>query len=184
MLEPRDMSPQDRRFATQLIFDFSPTNGSSLATVPGFEDPLGIGADSGLMIFGGRVYFRDLLGNFTLPTLHASTDFELPPDTLHGINLLDDVTSMYLSYEGRAFDKSLLNLQSAEIIERNGLPVTSETSPLSLSGFGIVAEKFDPFSVLWSHCPSQDKRERAMAESIKQGRAPCSAPGACMCYGN
>jgi hypothetical protein len=184
MLEPRDMSPQDRRSVTALLFDFSPSTANSQTIVLGLSDPLGIGANPGLSVFGGRVYFSDLLGNFTVSTLGDATEIELPPGTLQGINLLDNVTAMYLSYDGRAFDKSLLNLQTAEVIERNGLPVTSETSPLSLSGFGFVSEKFNPFNVLWNRCPSQDKREHAMAESIKKGRAPCSTPGACVCYGN
>jgi hypothetical protein len=178
------MSPQDRRIATSALFDFSPLIGNSQTMVPGFSDPLGIGAESGLSLFGGRVYSRDLLGDIAVSKLHHSTEFELPPDSLNGTNLLDNLTSMYLSYNGRAFDQSLFNLQSAKVIERNGLPVTSEASPLSLSGFGFVSEKFNPFSVLWNRCPSQDKREHAMAESIKQGRAPCSTPGACLCYGN
>jgi hypothetical protein len=182
-LEPLAKSSQDKRFLTALLFDFSPYTANNQRVIAGLADPLGIGADSALRIFDGKVYFMDLLGNFTVSSLGDSADFELPPGTLRGINLLDDVTSMYLSYEGRAFDKSLWNLETAEVIERNGLPVTSETSPLSLSGFGSVSEKFNPFNMLWNRCPSQDKREQAMSKSMKQGRAPCSTPGACQCYG-
>jgi hypothetical protein len=126
----------------------------------------------------------DLLGNYQDSKFRDYSDFELPPDALQGIDLLDDLSAMYLSYDGRAFDSSLFNLQSTQVIERNGLPVTSETSPLSLSGFGSVSDNFNPFSVPWSRCPSQDKRTRTMAQSIKLGRGPCSAPGACQCYGN
>lgn len=176
------MSAQDRRFLTALLFDFSPYTANQ-TVVPGFADPLGVGTVPALRIFDGKVHFMDLLGNFTISTLGDPEDFELLPGTLHGINLLDDITSMYLSYEGRAFDKSLWNLETAEVIERYGLPVTSETSPLSLSGFGYVTEKFNPFNVLWNRCPSQGKREQAMSKSMKQGRAPCSTPGACQCYG-
>jgi hypothetical protein len=178
------MSSQDRRFITALLFDFSPFTANNQTIVPGFADPLGTGVDPGLRIFGGRVFFMDLLGNFTIFRLADTAEIELPPEVLHGINLLDDLTSMYLSYDGRAFDKSLFNLQTSAVIERNGLPVTSETSPLSLSGFGSVSDNFNPINVHWTRCPSQEKREHAMAESIRHGRSPCSAPGVCQCYVN
>jgi hypothetical protein len=183
LLEPLAMSAQDNRFLSALLFDFSPYTAKSQTVVAGLVDPLGIGTDPALRVFNGEVYFMDLLGNFEISTLGDAEDFELPPGTLHGINLLDDIDSLYLSYDGRAFDTSLWNLETAEVIERNGLPVTSETSPLSLSGFGSVSEKLNPIVVLWNRCPSQDKREQAMTKSMKQGRGACSTPGACQCYG-
>ena len=183
LLEPLAMSSQDKRFLTSLLFDFSPYTANNQTVVTGLDHPLGIGADPALKIFDGKAYFMDLLGNFTVSSLGDPADFELPPGTLRGINLLDDVTSMYLSYEGRAFDKSLWNLETAEVIERNGLPVTSETSPLSLSGFGSVSEKLNPIVLLWNRCPSQDKREQAMTKSMKLSGGPCLKPGACQCYG-
>ncbi len=97
---------------------------------------------------------------------------------------------MYLSYDGRAFDKSLWNLQTAEVIERNGLPVTSETSPLSLSGFGYVSEKF-PTRLTCRHMEQtmSSHEEQAQtpldsAESIEHGRRALQlSPGACLqCY--
>ncbi len=182
-LEPLAMSAQDKRYLTALLFDFSPYTANQQTNVTGLADPLGIGADPALKIFDGKAYFMDLLGNFTVSSLGDPADYELPPGSLRGINLLDDVTSMYLSYEGRAFDNSLWNLETAEVIDRNGLPVTSETSPLSLSGFGSVSEKFDPFNMLWNRCPAQDRREQAMSNAIKKGLGPCSTPGACQCFG-
>lgn len=184
VLEPPAMSAQDRRFIAAQLFDFSPFTADNVTIVQGFADPLGTGVDPGLRIFAGRVYSMDLLGNFTAFKLPDTAEIELPTGALHDIKLLDDVTSMYLSYDGRAFDKSLFNLQAAEVIERNGLPVTSETSPLSLSGFGYVSDNFNPLNLHWTSCPSQDKRKRSIAESIEHGRAPCSTPGACVCFGN
>lgn len=178
------MSSQDRRFSTSLLFDFSPFTANDQSIVPGFADPLGMGIDPGLTVFSGSVNYMDLLGNFSISKLSDVEEIELPPGALQDIDLLDNMTSVYFAYDGRAFDKSLFNLQTAEIIERNGLPVTSETSPLSLSGFGFVSDNFNPFNVHWTNCPSQDKRKQSMTESIKLGRAPCSAPGACQCYGN
>lgn len=143
-------------------------------------DPLGTGVATGLSVFGGTVLFLDLLEN---PQSDNLANIELPPGSLQGINILDDLDALYLSYDGRAFDKSILDLSTAEIIKRNGLPVTAETSPLSLSGFGVVSYKQRPASKYWTQCPSQDKRTKAMAESIKQHRSPCSEPGVCQCYG-
>jgi hypothetical protein len=181
--DPLKLSAQEKRFSTSLLFDFSPFTDNNQTVVAGFTDPLGIAAENGLRVFDGAIHFMDLLGNFKLSSLGDPKDFELPPGSLHGINLLDDTTSLYLSYEGRAFDQSLWDLETTEVIERNGLPVTLETSPLSLSGFGFVSEKFNPFNLLWNRCPSQDKREQTMAKSMKLSGGPCLSPGACQCFG-
>jgi hypothetical protein len=183
VVEPHSMSPQDRRFVTALLFDFSPFTANNRTIVPGFADPLGTGIDPGLKLFSGKVYFMDLLGSVDVSSSEDHVDIELPPGALDGVNLLDNLISMYLSYDGRAFDNSLFNLETAEVIERNGLPVTSETSPLSLSGFGAVSDNLTPFNVHWTRCPAQGKREREMAKSIKLFRGPCSVPGVCECYG-
>jgi hypothetical protein len=183
-LEPLAMSAQDRRFNTALLFDFSPFTANNQTIIQGFADPLGTGVDPGLRVFAGKVNFMDLLGYFTIMKAADTVEIELPPEALHGIKLLDDLTSIYLSSDGRATDKSLFNLQTAEVIERNGLPITSETSPLSLSGYGSVSENLGPLNVHWTNCPSQEKRERLMAKAIKAGQHPCSVPGACVCFGN
>lgn len=180
ILEPNSMSPQDRRFVTARLFDFSPFTANNRTVVPGFADPLGTGIDPELKIFAGKVHFMDLLGNVDVSSSQDHADIELPPGALDGVNLLDDLVSMYLSYDGRAFDKSLFNLETAEVIERNGLPVTSETSPLSLSGFGAVSDNLKPFNMHWSRCPSAAKREQVMNKTATR---PCTVPGVCQCYG-
>jgi hypothetical protein len=182
-LEPPAMSAQDRRFGTALLFDFSPLIANNRTTIQGFADPLGMGVDPALGVFDGKVKSIDLLGYFTIWQAADTADIELPPDALHGINPLDNLTSVYLPFEGRATDKSLFNLRAAEVIERNGLPITSETSPLSLSGYGSVSENLGPLNVHWTSCASQDKRKRSMAKAMKAGQHPCSVPGACVCFG-
>jgi hypothetical protein len=180
ILEPLSMSAQDKRFITAHLFDFSPFTADNRTIVPGFADPLGTGNDTGLKIFSGRVHFMDLLGNFSVSNPGDPADIELPPGALDGVNLLDDLISMYLSYDGRAYDTSLFNLETAEVIERNGLPVTSETSPLSLSGFGSVSKNLKPYIVHWTRCPSAAKRAQVMAKTATR---PCTVQGVCQCYG-
>ena len=180
--ESLGLALQDKRFITAPLIDFSPFPAHNKIVVPGFVDPLGTGVDPGMRIFSGKVHYMDVLGNFNVTKPRESVDIELPPGSLAGINLLDDVFAMYLSYNGRAFDKSILNLKAAEVVVRNGLPVTSETSPLSLAGFGSVSENLKPFYRHWTRCPNREKIELLMAESIKKGKPPCSVPGSCQCF--
>jgi hypothetical protein len=182
VLESLGLSPKDKRSITTPLFEFSPFSANNRTVVPGFADPLGMGVDPELRIFSGRVQFMDLLGNYNAAKPNETVDIKLPQGALKGINLLDNFIAVYLSYNGRAFDSSLLNLQTAEVIERNGLPVTSETSPLTLAGFGSVADHLKPYSRHWTRCTAKDKRERALAKAIKSGRGPGSVPAASQCY--
>jgi hypothetical protein len=183
VLESKGLSRQDKRFIIAPLFDFSPFSANQQQIVPGFADPLGTGVDPGLRIFSGKVHFMDLLGNFKVAKTGADTEVELPADTLQGINILDNSLALYLSYNGRAYDKSILNLRAAEVVERNGLLVTSETSPLSLAGFGQVSENlFNPLTLHWTRCPAREKREHNMKEALKRRQWPCSVPAVCQCY--
>ncbi len=113
-----------------------PTNKPT--SLPDFSDPMDMGTGNWMSLFPGGVHFMDLL---VIPKDANSTvaaEFELPPDALQGIDILDDLDSLYLSYDGRAFDDSILNLEAAEITERRGLPVTTESAPISLTEFGII----------------------------------------------
>ncbi len=185
ILELLGLSPQDKRLHIAPLFNFSPFSATdeTLAPVPGLADPLGTGVDPGLRVFGGTVQFMDLLGHFNgVAGAGESADIELPPGALDGINLLDNFIAVYLSYNGRAFDKSIWNLETAEVIERNGRPVTSETSPLSLAGFGSVSENLQPFLQVWTHCAAKEKRHHAMVESLRLSGSPCNVPVICQCY--
>jgi len=182
ILEVRGLSPQDKRIITEPLFDFSPFSANSKTIVPGFADPLGTGVDPGLRIFSGKVHFMDLLGNFRVKKAGEVPEIELPPDALKGINLLDNFLAVYLSYNGRAYDRSILNLGGATVVERDGLPVTAETSPLSLAGYGSVSEHLKPLTLHWTRCPGKDKRLASMEKSLKRGQWPCAPPAVCQCY--
>ena len=181
ILESRGLSPQDKRFITAPLFDFSPFSADNNTVVPGFADPLGTGVDPGLRVFSGTVHFMDLLGNFNVAKSDKADDIELPTDALQGINVLDNFLALYLSYNGRAYDTSIMNLRTAEVIERNGLPVTGETSPLTLAGFGSVSDDHKPVTRYWTRCPERAKRERSMTKSLKRQQWPCAVPAACEC---
>lgn len=182
-LKPSDISSQDKRFATALLFDFSPLTANAQIQIPGFSDPLGIGMDTGLGIVADQIYFADLLGDSKVPVLDPTSEIELPPGALHGVNILDDPEEMYFSYNGRAFDRSIFDLEKAEIIERRGLPVTSETSPLSMTSYGNVSNFHKTFQVHWTSCSALTKREEEMAKSIAKRRWPCANPALCDCLG-
>ncbi|MEZ5572310.1 MAG: hypothetical protein R3E64_09825 [Halioglobus sp.] len=182
VLESRGLSREDNRHVTAPLVDFSPFSANDGTAVPGFADPLGTGIDPGLKIFSGKVHFMDLLGNFDVAKEEAADEIEIPANALQGINLLDNFLALYLSYNGRAYDASLLTIGGAEVIERNGLPVTRETSPLSLAGFGNVSDNFRPISMHWTRCPAREKRVHKMTESMNKNRSPCAVPAVCQCY--
>ena len=182
VLELHGLSQKDKRIITAPLFDFSPFSADNKTIVPGFADPLGAGVDPGLRVFSGKVHFMDILGNFRAKQTDGIADVELPPDALKGIDLLDNFLAVYLSYDGRAYDRSILNIAGAEVTERNGLPVTAETSPLSLAGYGSVSENLQPRSLHWTRCPDKEKRLRSMEKSIKRQQWPCAVPAVCQCY--
>jgi hypothetical protein len=182
ILELHGLSPRDKRIITAPLFDFSPFSADNKTVVPGFADPLGTGVDPGLRVFSGKVHFMDVLGDFRVKQADEIAAVELPTDALKGIDLLDNFLAVYLSYDGRAYDKSLLNVGGAEVTERNGLPVTEEASPLSLAGYGSVSENLRPRSLHWTRCPGSEKRLRSMEKSIKRQQWPCAVPAVCQCY--
>jgi hypothetical protein len=182
MLELQGLSPKDKRIITAPLFDFSPFIADNKTVVPGFADPLGAGVDPGLRVFSGKVHFMDLLGNFNVDKTDEVAEVELPPGALKGVDLLDNFLAVYLSYNGRAYDGSILQLAGAQIVERNGLPVTAETSPLSLAGYGSVSENLKPLSLHWTRCPGMEKRLRSMSKAMKRQQWPCTVPAVCQCY--
>jgi hypothetical protein len=171
---------QSEQTATAPWFEFSPFSANNRTVVPGFADPLGTGVDPGLRIFDGRVLFMDLLGYFQTEEPDDTEVLEMPYGTLRADDFLGSLLSIHLARE-RAFDQSLLKIQDAEITERDGLPVTTETSPLSLAGFGNVTENQKPFFLHWTVCPAQEKRRASMEEAMDKKKRACTAPGVCIC---
>lgn len=146
------------------VFDTAPFEPPQKRSVPGFADPLGIGADQKLSVFSGVVQFMDLLGDFTLEHDKDIAAAALPPNALKGMDYRDDLLEGILTGKRRAFDPSLLNVKSGSVREINGRPVTSETSPLSLAGYGVVSEYLKPVREHWTRCPAVEKRARVMDE--------------------
>jgi hypothetical protein len=143
---------------TAPLFDNAPFQANKEQIVPGFSDPLGTGVDPELRVFAGKVHFMDVLGDFDTEPGPNGTDEGLPPGTFKGLDLTEDLVSVITSGRQRGFDSSILNLKKAELTERHGLPVTTETSPLSLAGFGSVSEFFFPINTHWVQCSRRDRR--------------------------
>lgn len=134
-----DNNPLERNpLITEALLEASPVPTHKTTTLPDYSDPMDIGVDNWMSLFPGGVQFMDLLVTPRDANSAVIADIALPPDTLRGIDILDDLDSLYLSYDGRAFDDSILNLEAAEMTERRGLPVTTETTPISLTDFGII----------------------------------------------
>ena len=140
---PDSQSLEDRRRFTMQLMETEALPLDKPVTVPELADPMGMGRDTGLAIFDKQVHHIDLLANPVTgdPDL---TEIELPPGSLRGIDILEDLEALYLSYDGRAFDKSILDIDNAEITEYRGVPHTTEGTPLSLMGFGDIVDNRRP----------------------------------------
>lgn len=128
---------EDRSF-TKPLLEISPVPPDIPTAVPALSDPMGMGVGTGLNVFDENVLLMDILANPGITNTDITAEIVLPPEALRGIDILDDLESLYLSYDGRAFDGSVMKLEGAELIERNGRLVTTEGSPISLTGFGII----------------------------------------------
>jgi hypothetical protein len=135
---PRNSLLADERNFTKPLLEASPVPADKPTSLPEFSDPLGMGVDDGLKVFDGYVGMMDLLTNPGVTNPDITAEIELPPGALRGIDILDDLESLYLFYNGRAFDSSVMELEGAKIVDRKGLPVTTDGSPISLTDFGII----------------------------------------------
>jgi hypothetical protein len=140
---PDSQSIEDRRRFTMELMKTAPLPIDKPSTIPELADPLAMGRNTGLNVFDGPVHHIDLLAS---PMMDDSdlADIELPPGSLRGIDILDDLDALYLSYDGRAFDRSVQDVKNAEIVERKGVPITTEGSPLNLMDFGKIVESRPP----------------------------------------
>lgn len=137
---PDSQTLEDKRSFTMRLMKTAPLPTDKPTTVPELGDPLALGRDTGFNVFDGPVHHIDLLANPMMDDPDPS-DIELPPGSLRGIDILDDLDALFLSYDGRAFDKSVQDIENAEIIERKGVPITTEGTPLNLMGFGKVVSE-------------------------------------------
>ncbi|MFT4518860.1 MAG: hypothetical protein ACI9JM_001245 [Halioglobus sp.] len=144
--------------------------GSKSTVVPGFADPLGTGIDPAMRVFSGRVHFMDLLGDYgETASIHVQ-EIQLSPNALSGIDMRSDLLTDILEGKKRGFDRTVFNLTKTTVQDRYGLPVTTETSPLSLAGFGSVNEMQKPVETLWNQCKGQRKRLFVLEDVPKRMR--------------
>lgn len=181
MMKARGLATIEKRHFTAPLVQFSPYTAKKNPVVTGYTDPLGIGADPKLRIFSGRVQYMDLLGHFSIAKDDDPREIELPPGTRLADDLLAEFLSKYLPGQKRPIDYSLLNLKKAEVMERGGVPVTTETSPLSLAGFGTVEKNLRPLGVHWTRCPAQGKRLRVWEDIPKKLQSKFQ-PNPSWCY--
>ena len=152
------------------FFKNAPFTAPDNRSLPGFANPLGLGEDKNLKVFSGVVQFMDLLGDFTLEQDKDTVAGVLPPNALKGLDYRDDLLEDIYAGKRRAFDAYALDVGKSELRQLDGRPVTSESSPLSLAGFGTVTEYLKPVREHWTRCPSVDKRVRVMENIPKQLR--------------
>lgn len=152
------------------LFKNAPFAAPDNRSLPGFANPLGLGTDKSLKVFSGVVQFMDLLGDFTLEYDKDVVASALPPNALKGLDYRDDLLGDIFQGKRRAFDEYALDVRSTEVRQIEGRPVTSESSPLSLAGFGTVTEYLKPIREHWTRCPSVERRVRVMEDIPRQLR--------------
>ena len=171
----------DSKLATAPVFEFAPLSAHQESTIPGFDDPLGAGTDPKLRVFEGEVQHMDVLGNYEVNNTEEITAEQLSSGTFYGSDLIANLLEAYLPGQSNAiFDPSLLDIDQAKRRHRFGIPVTTESSPLSLAGYGSVAEFRFPMRAHWTKCPSETKRMHVLGEvSPKIRRYFTPHPGDC-----
>lgn len=134
---PDSTSLEERRRYTMQLMQAAPFPTDYPVSARELTNPLDMDGEIVLQTFGRLIYNIDLLASPMIPDPDLA-DIELPPGALRGIDILEDLDSLYLSYGGRAFDKTVLDVSHAEITEQKGLPITTDASPLTMGGFGEI----------------------------------------------
>jgi len=139
---------------TYPLFEFSPFVVYSETRVPGFSDPLGTGTDPLLKLFDGKVYHMDLLGDFNAYNPFDPKELEPTADSLHASALLNLMLYGVAIPDTEELVNYQLDLAKVPESKHSNDPRTSETSPMTLVGFGSVSELSRPIQLHWSHCPN------------------------------
>ncbi len=160
VLSLRGASLMEISVITAPLVEFSPFRASPRNQVEGFADPLGLGKDISLRLFLGNVHYMDLLGEYQGLRIIDNIDLELPPGVVRGERLIANYVERFFTGKVRAVDRSLYNLKRTETHTWWGLPVTSETSPLSLAGFGSVSDFIRPIMRSWNECAPEELEKR------------------------
>ncbi len=135
------------------IFDFAPFIAHPNKTVTGFSDPLGVGADSSLKVFEGRVDHMYLLGDFHPSNPYDYSDLAATPEALEADQIINEILYGVVIPGKSTLIASQLDLADAKPSTLHEQPRTTETSPLVLAGFGSISEFTNPIHLHWTHCP-------------------------------
>ncbi len=147
------------------LVTFAPFRAHSGHVVPGFTDPLGTGVDPEMRVLRSEVHHMDVLGDFEGLQIEDNADVELPDGVVRGSELLVNFVDRDMGKEVESYSGQVLDLdETGKALDFLGNPVTSESAPLSLAGFGNVSEYMRPLRLHWSECPAQNKRMRVMIQ--------------------
>ena len=134
------LSLEDKRRFTKRLMQTAPLSSDKPSAISELADPLALGHKTGFSMLPERVYFIDLLAS-PIPSSPSLADIKLPAGALRGIDILEDLNALFLTYDGRAFDNSILQAEDSEITLHRGAPRTHEGTPLNLSNFGKISHR-------------------------------------------
>ncbi len=177
-LRVRSASPLEISVVTKPLFNFAPFRASPRNNVEGFADPLGMGEDFAFSVLHGNVHYMDLLGEYHGLRVVDNRDVELPAGTVRGTALIGNYVERFFGGKIRAVDRSLYNLERTNTHIWWGVPMTSETSPLVLAGFGSVGDFVRPMMRNWYDCDPTEipHRVRAMEDTPKSMQRKVKPP--------
>tara|TARA_B100001540_G_scaffold218121_1_gene192690 strand:- start:320 stop:991 length:672 start_codon:yes stop_codon:yes gene_type:complete len=143
----------ERQPGLSTAFSFAPFTAHKKAQVPGFSDPLGTGTDPLLKLFAGRVEHMDLLGDFHPSNPYDPTEVAPTQESVQTSYMINALLFGNQMPDHKKLVGAQLNLAYTMLSKISSKPRTTETSPLTLSGFGSVTEFTSPTQLHWTHCP-------------------------------
>ena len=173
---PSGLRVVERETQPSRVFDFSPFVGHKRKTVRGFSDPLGTGADPSLKVFEGSVRNMDLLGDYHPSNPYDPTELAPSAESLETSQIINEILYGVTIPGRKALVNAQLNLKQNKTSALHPTPRTTETSPLSLVGFGNVSEFTRPVHMHWTHCPDYAFK-RFMYKEARKGRRFIPKPG-------
>jgi len=161
------------------LFRFAPLAASDGTVVPGFSDPLGTGLDPQFKLFAGAVQFMDLLGDYHPVNPFDPDDAHPTQESLQSAAIINMLLYGNVAPNEKSLVNSQLNLEQSSASERSRIPSTTETSPLSLAGFGSVTEYASPANLHWTHCPDYNLSRFLFSKSSSPRSAAKAPPRDC-----
>lgn len=165
----------ERHPGLSTAFSFAPFTAHKQTQVPGFSDPLGTGTDPLLKLFSGRVEHMDLLGDFHPSNPYDPTEVAPTQESVQTSYMINALLFGNQMPDHKKLVGAQFNLAYTLLSEFSNKPRTTETSPLTLAGFGSVTEFANPARLHWTHCPDYVFRrhlhKRAQAQAKKKSPA-------------